>query len=186
MRPACLYPLFSSVETIKGIGPKAAKLFKNLLGKDILLYLLFHRPIAILSRPRLTDAGQVKNGDRPTFKVRILSHIRPHSRKAPYRILCQIESFKGTELEIVFFNYHKDYLVRQLPEGEIRCISGAVEWYNGRLQMTPRLYYRRFGRLEDPLDRAGLSFNTGLNQQNGRVWRSGSDKSIARIHSRMA
>lgn len=136
MRPACLYPLFSSVETIKGMGPKASKLFKNLLGKDILLYLLFHRPIAILSRPRLTDAGQVKNGDRPTFKVRILSHIRPHSRKAPYRILCQIESFKGTELEIVFFNYHKDYLVRQLPEGEIRCISGAVEWYNGRLQMT--------------------------------------------------
>ncbi len=136
MRPAVLYPLFSSVENIKGIGPKAVRLFKNLLGDDKLLYLLFHKPSAILVRPRITDPRAIQNGQRPTFKIKVLSHIKPHSRKAPYRILCQMQSFKGIELEIVFFNYHKDYLIKQLPENEIKWISGAVEWYNGRLQMS--------------------------------------------------
>ena len=136
MRPSVLYPLFSSLENIKGIGPKASKLFKNLMGENRLIDVLFHKPTALKVRPRLTKAQEIKDGDLPTFKVRIVSHTKPQTRKQPYRILCQIQSFKGCLLEIVFFNYRKDYLVQLLPEGEIRWISGAVEWYNGRLQMT--------------------------------------------------
>ena len=136
MRPPALYPIFNSIESIKGIGPKGARLFKNLLGEDKLLYLLYHKPVSLLIRPRLTDAQLIQSGDRPTFKIKVLSHIKPHSRKSPYRILCQIQSFKGCELEIVFFNYHKDYLVKQLPENEVCWISGPVEWFNGQLQMT--------------------------------------------------
>ena len=136
MRPPALYPLFSSIENIKGIGAKTGRLFKNLLGEDKILYLLYHKPVSLLNRPRLTDAQMIKSGDRPTFKIKVISHIKPPSRKSPYRILCQIQSFKGCELEIVFFNYHKDYFVKLLPEDEVRWISGSVEWFNGRLQMT--------------------------------------------------
>lgn len=136
MRPSVLYPLFSSLENIKGIGPKASKLFKKLTGENRLIDILFHKPVGIKYRPRLTNAQEIKNGDLPTFKVRVLSHTKPKTRKQPYRILCQIQTFKGCPLEIVFFNYHKDYLIKLLPENEIRWISGSVEWYNGRLQMT--------------------------------------------------
>ena len=136
MRPPALYPIFKSIESIKGIGVKTAKLFKNLLDEDKLIYLLYHKPVSLLNRPRMTDATQIKSGDRPTFKIKVISHIKPSSKKSPYRILCQIQSFKGCELEIVFFNYHKDYLIKQLPEDAICWISGSVEWFNGHLQMS--------------------------------------------------
>ena len=136
MRPPALYPLFNSIESIKGIGPKTYRLFKNLLGEDKILYLLYHKPASLLSRPRMNDVATIQTGDRPTFKIKVISHIKPPSKKSPYRILCQIQSFKGCELEIVFFNYHKDYLIKQLPVDEVRWISGPVEWFNGRLQMT--------------------------------------------------
>ena len=136
MRPPALYPIFNNIESIKGIGAKTSKLFKNLLGEDKLIYLLYHKPVSLLKRPRMTDASQIQSGDRPTFKIKVISHIKPRLRKSPYRILCQIQSFKGCELEIVFFNYHKDYLIKQLPEGTVCWISGQVEWFSGQLQMS--------------------------------------------------
>jgi ATP-dependent DNA helicase RecG len=124
------------VESINGIGPKTAELFKKLTEKNRLIDVLFHKPIALRYRPRLTKAEEIKSEDFPTFKVRVISHTKPKTKKQPYRILCQIQSFKSCQLEIVFFNYRKDYLIQLLPEGEIRWISGAVEWYNSRLQMS--------------------------------------------------
>ena len=136
MRPTSLYPVFSSVEIVKGVGPKASYFFKNLLGQNRLIDVLFHKPTGLKYRPRMTDASEIKDGMLPVFKIKVMEHVRPALKKHPYRILCQIQSFKGCQLEIVFFNYHKDYLVSSLPEGEIRWISGSVEWYNGKLQMT--------------------------------------------------
>ncbi len=136
MRPSCLNTLFTSVQNIKGVGTRTAALYKNLLGSDLLLYALFHKPSALLHRPRIVNVRELVQGDLPVFKIKVLEHQKPHSHKAPYRILCEIQSLRGSFLEIVFFNYRKDYLVNQLPEGEIRLISGAVEWYNNTLQMT--------------------------------------------------
>ncbi len=135
MRPEFLYPLFKSVESINGIGEKTAGLFKNLLGRNLLIDVLFHAPSGVIQRPRVTDISTLKAGDMPTLKVKVIEHVKPFSRKAPYRIICQIQSFKGGVLEIVFFNYRKDYLIKQLPVGESRFISGAVEFFNNHLQM---------------------------------------------------
>src|SRR3546814_18798231 len=39
-------------------------------------------------------------------------------------------------MELVFFHAHRDYLMKMLPPGEVRVVSGKLEVFNDRLQMT--------------------------------------------------
>ncbi|MGN1090960.1 MAG: ATP-dependent DNA helicase RecG, partial [Alphaproteobacteria bacterium] len=136
MRPSSLNLLFSSIHNIKGVGQKTVPLLSNLFDGDLLIYALFHKPTGLICRQKVDNVIQLKAGNIPIFKVKILEHTKPYSKKAPYRILCEISSLRGALLEIAFFNYHKNYLIDLLPVGEERLISGQVEWYNNVLQMT--------------------------------------------------
>src|SRR3546814_9488039 len=49
-------------------------------------------------------------------------------------------------LTLVFFNGREDFLKRSLPEGETRVVSGTVELFDGRPQMT---HPDRIGTLEE-------------------------------------
>ena len=49
MRPKILFNLFSNIISIKGIGPKYAKLIERLCGNHI-IDLLFHKPVAFIDR----------------------------------------------------------------------------------------------------------------------------------------
>ena len=51
----------------------------------------------------------------------------------PYKIIASDDT--GT-LVLVFFHAHPDYLLKVLPEGEIRVVSGTVERFSDELQMT--------------------------------------------------
>ena len=132
MRPSVLFGLFSNLQTLKGIGPRWGKLLSTLCGNTI-LSVLFHLPYSVLYRPIKTDLSKVPSGSLITTKVKVLEHKKPFSKKTPYRIICEGEN--GL-LDIVFFNYKKDYLIKQLPEGEERWISGSVDKFNNRLQMS--------------------------------------------------
>ena len=136
MRPSSFDPLFTSIQSIKGIGEKTSSLFKNLFNGDLLIYALFHKPSGLILRQKINNIIQLQPNVLPIFKVKILEHTKPHNQKAPYRILCEIEGLRGNLLEITFFNYHKNYLIDLLPVGEDRLISGSVVWYNNILQMA--------------------------------------------------
>ena len=123
MRPPVLFGLFAGLDTIQGVGPKSLKLFQKLCGNTI-LSALFHLPLMVIDRTKPPFI---------TTKVTVLSHEKPRSRKQPYKIHCQTES--GL-LDIVFFNYRKDYIIDQLPENAVRIISGQVSTFSGRTQMT--------------------------------------------------
>ena len=132
MRPTVLFGLFSEIQTLKGIGPKWGKLLSKLCGNSV-LSVLFHMPATVLYRPIKEDLSEIASGSLITTRVKVLEHKKPFSRKSPYRIICE---GKNGFLDIVFFNYKKDYLIKQLPEGEERLISGQVEKFSGRLQMS--------------------------------------------------
>ena len=62
MRPSLLDPLFASLKTLPGVGPKVEQLFAHLLGRDDaqprLVDLLFHLPTGTIdrrARPKLAD-----------------------------------------------------------------------------------------------------------------------------------
>jgi ATP-dependent DNA helicase RecG len=144
MRPEVLNPLFASVATLSGIGPRLAQIVGRLVGRTAddgsaaearVVDLIWHFPYSIIDRryrPTIAEAGE---GTVATIEVTVGRHQPSprHNRRAPYRVHCH----DGTgELTLVFFHAHGDYLTKQLPEGETRFISGKVEVFAGQFQMT--------------------------------------------------
>jgi ATP-dependent DNA helicase RecG len=137
MRPSLLNPLFAAVTTLTGVGPKLAKLYDRLLGREDarILDLLFHLPSGAIdrrARPKLRD---VAFDSVVTVAVTVDRHRAPppHRSRAPYQIYTSDET---GDLVLVYFNAHKDYLQKLFPMGERRYVSGTVALYDGMLQMV--------------------------------------------------
>jgi ATP-dependent DNA helicase RecG len=137
MRPPLLNPLFAAVTTLSGVGPKLAKLYARLLGRDEprIVDLLFHLPVGVVdrrARPKLRD---VAFDSVVTVAITVDRHRAPppNRSRAPYQIYTSDET---GDLTLVYFNAHKDYLQKLFPVGERRIVSGTVAVYDGMLQMV--------------------------------------------------
>ena len=141
MRPPRLAPLFATVRTLKGVGPRVEGLLNKLVAPRHqaaharVIDLLWQLPIGVIDRaitPRIADA---RIGELATLEVTVTEH-RPgggrRGARGPYRVL--VEDASGA-LELVYFNADPVYLKRLLPEGSRRLISGKLESYDGWLQM---------------------------------------------------
>ena len=132
MRPNILYPLFASIESLKGVGAKYSKLINKLCGEKI-IDILFHLPINIVDRTYNEPLINAKDGKIWTGVVTITEHIPPQTKKHPYRIYCT----DGTaELVLVFFKVYTDSIEKNYPLGGKRAISGKLEYFNGMWQMS--------------------------------------------------
>ncbi|HEY5237274.1 MAG TPA: ATP-dependent DNA helicase RecG [Rhizomicrobium sp.] len=132
MRPAILFPLFAETRTLPGIGPKLERLIARAAGTR-LIDLIFDLPTGLIDRsyrPRLIEAEE---GRIVTVTVNVLDHMPPHDPRRPYRVRCTDDS---AMLELIFFRAKGDYLMRTLPPGTKRIISGRIERYKGNLQMA--------------------------------------------------
>ena len=137
MRPPVLNPLFASLTSLPGVGPKLEKLYARLLDREAprAVDLLFHLPSGAIdrrARPKLRD---VQPGQVITVAVTVDKHrpSPPHRSRAPYRIYTHDDT---GDLTLTFFNARKDYLEKLLPVGEMRYVSGTAEFYDGMLQMV--------------------------------------------------
>jgi ATP-dependent DNA helicase RecG len=138
MRPPLLNPLFASVTTLPGVGPKVGKLLARLTGRDDgarVGDLLFHVPTGSIdrrARPKLRD---VEPGTVVTVAVDIDGHRAPPPgrSRAPYLVYASDET---GSLVITFFSAHTDYIAKLLPVGERRYVSGMTALYDGMLQMV--------------------------------------------------
>jgi len=141
MRPDILTPLFASVTTLPGIGPKlSVALAKLLHGPDPSAQarvgdLLFHMPSHIIDRRNRPHISEAAEGVLATIAVRVDRHQPPPrgNPKVPYRVFVHDET---GELGLVFFRGQSQWLEKQLPVGEERVVSGRVEWFNGRPTMV--------------------------------------------------
>ena len=132
MRPEILFPAFAPVTSLKGCGPRLAKLVESLAGPR-LVDLWWHLPSGLIDRRFAPKVAVAPAGRICTITVQIDRHEPPRNPRLPYRIRCSDET--GT-LILVFFNGREDYLRRSLPEGEMRLVSGLVEYFNDLPQMT--------------------------------------------------
>ena len=133
MRPEILNPLFCSIDTLKGIGAKYAKLVANLIGGDKIVHLLWHLPDHVVDRSYRCALKDVEAGRIWTGVVTVTQHLEPKTKKQPYRVICDDES---GDITLNFFKYYGNSLQKQLPVGQKRLISGKTEWFNGQLQMS--------------------------------------------------
>ncbi len=132
MRPEILFPLFASVTTLKGIGPRIAKLLEKVTGPQV-IDLCWHLPAAIIDRRFAPTVADAPDDAIVTLTVRVDKHEKPHNRRSPYRVLCSDDTGFVT---LVFFSARDDYLHRILPEGQTRVVSGRIESYQGNKQIT--------------------------------------------------
>ncbi len=137
MRPSLLDPLFASLTSLSGVGPKLAALYARLLDHEAprVIDLLFHLPSGTIDRRARPKLNEVQPGQVVTVAVTVDRHRPgpPHRSRAPYRV--ETSDDTGT-LTLTFFNPRKDYLEKLLPEGELRYVSGTAEFYDGMLQMV--------------------------------------------------
>jgi ATP-dependent DNA helicase RecG len=137
MRPRLLDPLFTSLTSLPGIGPKLAKLFARLTERDPprVIDALFHLPSGTIdrrARPKLRD---VVPDTVVTVAVTVDRHrpAPPNRPRAPYQIYASDET---GDIILTYFNARRDYLEKLLPVGERRMLSGTAAFYDGMLQMV--------------------------------------------------
>ena len=141
MRPETLTPLFAPAQSLSGIGPRLVTLLAKALplppnvNEPRIIDLLWHLPTGIIDRRAEPSIAHAAPGSIVTLRVRVLRH-RPGPRgnkRAPYKIACEDDTGR---IDLVFFHADRRFLERQLPEGEERFISGRIEQYGQKLQMT--------------------------------------------------
>ena len=131
-RPEALFPLFSGLETLEGIGPKTAQNFVqlNITAPRDLLFTLPYSGIDRRLQPTVKDAILPAT---VTVAVTVGPHRAPANKTGAYRI--HVEDAR-TSFQLVFFHARGDFWKRQLPEGARRIVSGRVELFDGIAQMV--------------------------------------------------
>jgi ATP-dependent DNA helicase RecG len=141
MRPPLLVPLFASATSLPGIGPRMQLLLKKALRlppgvtEPRVIDLIWHTPAGVIDRRATPTVAAAVPGTIATLRVRVLKH-RPAPRgnsRAPYKVGCEDETGR---LDLVFFHADPRFIQRQLPEGSLRYVSGRVDIFNDRKQMS--------------------------------------------------
>ena len=132
MRPEILFPLFADPTDLKGVGPKVGKLVEKVAGPHV-VDLLWHLPGGIIDRRYAPKIAEAAIGAIATITLRVDKHLPSRNKRQPYKIQCSDDT---GFLTLVFFHARADYLLRILPEGEQRVVSGRVEEFGGERQMS--------------------------------------------------
>ncbi len=155
MRPALLNPLFASVTSLPGVGPKQDKLFRYLLGRDQtprLIDLLFHLPASVIdrrARPKIRDAVP---GTVVTLEVTVDRHrpAPPGRSRAPHLVYASDET---GDVVLTYFRAQPGYVEKLLPVGARRYVSGTAQMFDGTLQIV---------HPDRVVDEAGLAKLSGI------------------------
>ncbi|MGP1276529.1 MAG: ATP-dependent DNA helicase RecG, partial [Caulobacterales bacterium] len=136
MRPESLFPLFADLTSLPGVGPKLAGLLEKAFGGGRVKDALFTLPTGLVDRSRrvtVSECGAGGSSGLVTLEVEIEAHIAPPTFRQPYKIRASDET---GFLHLVFFNARKDYLMRALPPGERRIVSGKAERFGSEIQIV--------------------------------------------------
>jgi ATP-dependent DNA helicase RecG len=142
LRPEILFPLFAPVTTLPGVGPRTGRLIEALAGPQV-VDLCWHLPSGLIDRRYAPKIAAAEPDRVATLTIRVGQHLAPRNPRQPYRIACYDDT---GEVTLVFFHANADYLGKVLPEGEVRVVSGKLEVFGGRLQMS---HPDHIGRLEE-------------------------------------
>ncbi|HET6388040.1 ATP-dependent DNA helicase RecG [Hyphomicrobium sp.] len=184
MRPPLLNPLFASAQTLTGIGPRLTQLLKKCLAlppgvsEPRVVDVLWHMPTGVIDRRSQPQLSAAVPGTIVTLELRVLKH-RPSPRgntKAPYKVTCEDDTGR---IDLVFFHAEHKFIERQLPPGEIRFVSGRIERYGDKLQMThPDYIVSPDARDEMPLLEPVYPLTAGL---SGKIALKAARQAVERV-----
>jgi len=186
MRPNALTPLFASLQSLSGIGPRLIIILKKCLtlppgvAEPRVLDLLWHLPSGVIDRRAEPKVAEAVPGTIATLKVHVLKHKAPPrgNARAPYKVQTEDETGR---LELVFFHAERTFIERQLPVGATRYVSGRVERYADTLQMShPDYIVAPEARDELPLLEPVYPLTAGL---SGKVVQKATRQALDRLRA---
>ena len=124
--------IFSEVNKLKGVGPQLSKYLKKKKIdkiKDIILNL----PYSETDRSKISKLNQLQVGKIQSIKVLIKRLNFPRIKNLPNKIICEDETGK---IDIVYFNSREGYLRKLFPINQWVIISGKVNFFNNKYQIT--------------------------------------------------
>ena len=124
--------ILQDVSKLKGVGPQLSKYLKKKRIekiKDIILKL----PYSHTDRSRIFNLNELEIGKIQTIKVFVKKINFPRLRNLPNRIICEDPTGK---IEIVYFNSREGYLKKLFPLNEWVIISGKINFFNKKYQIT--------------------------------------------------
>ena len=124
--------IFEDVNKLKGVGHQLSKYLKKKKIekiKDILLNL----PYSETDRSKISNLNELEIGKIQTIKVIVKKLNFPRIRNLHNRITCEDETGK---IDIVYFNSREGYLRKIFPLQQWIIISGKINYFRNKYQMT--------------------------------------------------
>ena len=124
--------IFTEIDSLKGVGPQLSKYLKKKKIekiKDVILNL----PYSETDRSKIYKLKELEVGKIQTIKVYVKKLYFPRIRNLPNRIICEDDTGK---IEIVYFNSREGYLRKLFPLDEQVIVSGKVNYFNKKYQIT--------------------------------------------------
>ncbi len=128
--------LLKDLTKLKGIGLKTAKILKKKKINTI-FDLLWSLPQSYIDRTTTSKINELKLGSIHTIKVKVIKYNFPRIRNLPSKVYCEDDTGK---LDCVFFNSYEGYIRKILPLNQFVTISGKINFYNNKYQITNPKY----------------------------------------------
>ena len=98
---------------------------------------MWNFPESFTDRSNVQTLDKLEIGKITTIKVRVIKYNFPRIRNLPNRVICEDEKGK---IDIVFFNSREGYIRKILPLDSWVIISGKINYYKKRYQITNPAY----------------------------------------------
>ncbi len=128
--------LLQDLSKLKGVGKKTEEILKK---KKInnLFDLLWRLPKSYTDRTKKNKINEIQIGKIHTLTVVVKKYSFPRIRNLPNRVICEDETGK---IDCVFFNSYEGYIRKILPLNEEVTISGKINYFNKKYQITNPKY----------------------------------------------
>ena len=128
--------LTQNISVLNGVGIKTKKLLKKKKIEKI-SDLLWNLPQSFTNRSNVQKLDRLEIGKITTIKVEVKKYNFPRIRNLPNKVICEDEKGK---IDIVFFNSREGYIRKILPLNSSVVISGKINYYNKKYQITNPSY----------------------------------------------
>ena len=170
--------IFQDVNKLKGVGPQLSKYLKKKKIekiKDIILNL----PYSETDRSKVFKLNQLEIGKIQTIKVLVKKINFPRIKNLPNIVLCEDETGK---IEIVYFNSREGYLKKIFPIDNWVIISGKVNYYRNKYQITNPDYVTKLEYQDYVLKKIPkYNLTQGLNEKKYRFISEQVTKNLPKI-----
>ena len=124
--------IFQDINKLKGVGLQLSRYLKKRKIEKI-KDILFNLPYSDTDRSQITKLNQLEIGKIQSVQVIVKKLNFPRIRNLPNKIICEDETGK---IDIVYFNSREGYLRKIFPLNEQVIISGKVNYFKKKYQMT--------------------------------------------------